>query len=239
MKGQKDRWNEHFNFAKIIFTSQVQERVPAQLARVGASKKNRTIENAVDAGWEGTIPFVPFQSEIAYNVEIKRSRIAWSRYSGSVWSHGKKRSRGDILEGKWVLDMEISQERVGPVLATMIISDLEYHIYFSRLYPAMREELSPTWIYIYTCPLKEWLYNKEESSFIIRKFIVLLHHISQILRKPCARKSIALIKISLYLCKSFKFSKIPVINIYLQHPLQLLYMTFSCEHYQIHYCTLL
>lgn len=47
------------------------------LARVWVAtrkrKAARSLKNAADAGWEATIPFVPFQSEIAYNVEIKRS----------------------------------------------------------------------------------------------------------------------------------------------------------------------
>jgi len=46
--------------------------------------REAAVENADDAGWETTIPFVPFQSEIAYNVEIKRLWTA--RFLKSVWS---------------------------------------------------------------------------------------------------------------------------------------------------------
>lgn len=48
------------------------ERVPAWLASECEEEKSRWKMRVTPNG-EATIPFVPFQSEIAYNVEIKRS----------------------------------------------------------------------------------------------------------------------------------------------------------------------
>lgn len=69
-----------------------------------------------DAGWEATIPFVPFQSEIAYNVEIKRSRTRSDRdgtSGASEVSRGVRAGTGrrDIPDGRWARDMEISSNR--------------------------------------------------------------------------------------------------------------------------------
>lgn len=60
---------------RIIFTTEAPDWNESRRA-VGKWVRGReaAVENADDAGWEATIPFVPFQSEIAYNVEIKRSR---------------------------------------------------------------------------------------------------------------------------------------------------------------------
>lgn len=83
--------NEHFNFAGIIFTSWIGTS-SGRGSVVGGGCTARPRCSMATA-----IPFVPFRSEIAYNVEIKRLAVL----------HDRRKSRA--RPERSLRDMEISQ----------------------------------------------------------------------------------------------------------------------------------